>query len=88
MSETKIAMAASGIIALIADGKEIFEEAAKAMDRIEAQGTLSGADKKKWVLEFVKQEVLNGNNWAKWSVLLMRFIDELKSMYNTFRVLF
>ena len=59
---TNIAIVATGIISLITEGREIFEEAAKAMDRVEAKGILSGADKKAWVIEFIKQEILDGQN--------------------------
>ncbi len=83
MNSTQIAAVASGVISLIQTGQEIYRAAADAMDSIEKQAALAGKDKKTWVLDYVKNEILKGQGWDKWATILSEFIDKIKSMYNT-----
>ena len=58
---TNIAQVAVGVINLIDEGCFIYSIAANAMDAVEAlqDSELTGADKKAWVLAFVKSAVFN-----------------------------
>jgi len=87
---TNIAQVAVGVINLIEDGRHIYSIAANAMDSVEAQNSgLSGADKKAWVLAFVKSIVLNlSENWDFYAELISDFIDRIKTAYNEVRSLF
>lgn len=59
----QIATVAKGVIDLIQIGQEIYEATANAMDAAE-QEKESGADKKAWVLAYIKSIVLElGENW-------------------------
>ena len=86
---TKIAQVAVGVINLIEDGHVIYSIAANAMDAVEAQSNgLSGADKKAWVMSFVKSVVFNIiENWDRYEVLISNFIDSIKTAYNAVRSL-
>ena len=87
---TNIAQVAVGVINLIDDGRFIYSIAANAMDSVESQNSeLSGADKKAWVLAFVKSVVLNiADNWDTYAALISDFIDKIKTAYNEVRSLF
>ena len=83
---TQIATVATGVIQLIEVGKDIYEATTKAMDAVEAQGTLKGEDKKLWVLSFIKSLVDgSGLDWQDWVTLISNFIDKIKEMYNTIK---
>lgn len=88
---TNIAQVAVGVINLIEDGRFIYSIAANAMDAVEAlqDSELSGAEKKKWVLAFVKSAVFNIiENWDAYAALISDFIDKIKAAYNAVRGLF
>ena len=87
---TNIAQVAVGVINLIEDGQYIYSIAANAMDSVESQNSdLSGADKKAWVLAFVKSAVFNIiENWDAYAALVSDFIDKIKAAYNAVRDLF
>ena len=84
---TNIAQVAVGVINLIDDGRFIYSIADNAMDAVEAQNSgLSGADKKAWVLAFVKSFVNDiGDNWERWAQVIITFIDFAKSVFNSKR---
>lgn len=83
---TQIATVASGVIQLIEVGRDIYEATVKAMDAVEAKGVVKGADKKTWVLAFIKNLVIDlGENWEKYFKLISDFIDNIKTMYNTIK---
>ena len=84
---TNIAQVAVGVINLIDDGRFIYSIAANAMDSVESQNSgLSGADKKAWVLAFVKSFVNDiGDNWERWAQVIITFIDFAKSVFNSKR---
>ena len=46
----------------------------------------SGADKKAWVVAYIKS-VLNdlGENWEKWLSVVVSFIDFAKAFYKQFK---
>lgn len=88
---TNIAQVAVGVINLIEDGRFIYSIAANAMDAVEAlqDSKLTGADKKAWVLAFVKSAVFNIiENWDAYEALISDFIDKIKTAYNAVRGLF
>ena len=86
---TNIATVAIGIIKLIEVGQEIYQATANAMDAVERKGSLSGMDKKEWVLEFAKLNAIElGLDWKLWFHLISDFIDELKAIYNSVKYLF
>ena len=63
---TNIAQVAVGVINLIEDGRFIYSIAANAVDAVEAlqDSEPTGAEKKKWVMAFVKSAVFNIiENW-------------------------
>ena len=84
---TNIAQVAVGVINLIQEGQHIYSIAANAMDAVEAQNSgLSGADKKAWVLAFVKSIVINlYENWDFYEQLISDFIDKIKTAYKAVR---
>ena len=89
MNSNQIATVASGIISLISTGKEIYRIAANAMDAIEQNPNMVGADKKTWVLAFVKSVVIDmGENWQDYAKLITEFIDKIKAAYNAVKSLF
>lgn len=46
----------------------------------------SGADKKAWVLAFVKSFITDlGQNWERWAKIIITFIDFAKSLFNSKR---
>ena len=87
---TNIAQVAVGVINLIDDAQYIYTISTNAMDSVESQNSgLSGADKKAWVLAFVKSVVLNiADNWDTYAALISDFIDKIKTAYNAVRDLF
>ena len=88
---TNIAQVAVGVINLIEDGRFIYSIAANAMDAVEAlqDSELTGAEKKAWVLAFVKSAVFNiVENWDAYEALISDFIDKIKTAYNAVRGLF
>ena len=88
---TDIAQVAVGVINLIEDGQFIYSIAANAMDAVESlqSSKLTGADKKAWVLAFVKSAVFNIiENWDAYEALISDFIDKIKTAYNAVRDLF
>ena len=83
---TQIATVATGVIQLIEVGKDIYEATTKAMDAVEAKGTLKGKDKKLWVLSFIESFVNeSGLDWEDWVDLISSFIDKIKEMYNAIK---
>lgn len=89
---TNIATVAQGVIELISIGEkvvsEIYQTAANAMDAAE-QEKESGADKKAWVLAWVKSFVIDsGQKWDMWEGLIISFIEKIKAAYNAVRSLF
>ncbi|HQY22713.1 MAG TPA: hypothetical protein PK389_03010 [Gammaproteobacteria bacterium] len=66
-------------------GREIYQTAVNAMDAAEKERE-SGADKKAWVLAFVKSFVNDiGDNWERWAKVIITFIDFAKSVFNSKR---
>ena len=63
-------------------GREIYQTTVNAMDAAEKEKQ-SGADKKIWVLAFVKSFVADlGENWERWAKVIISFIDFAKSVFN------
>ena len=64
-------------------GREIIQTTVNAMDAAEKERD-SGADKKAWVLAFVKSFIVEvGQNWERWVKVIFTFIDFAKSIYNS-----
>ncbi|MBK0062605.1 MULTISPECIES: hypothetical protein [unclassified Acinetobacter] len=89
-SQTKISTVAIGIIQAMQTVHAIYTVVANAMDAAEkANSGQSGADKKLWVLAYARDVVLAmGDNWDELLEKVSTFIDQLKSAYNTVKVLF
>ena len=68
----------------------MYSIVANAMDAVEkANSEQSGADKKAWVLAYAKNVVVAlGDNWDDLAGKVSIFIDQLKSAYNSVKVLF
>lgn len=89
-SQPKISIVAIGIIQAIQAAHAVYSIVANAMDSVEkANSEQSGADKKAWVLAYAKNVVVAlGDNWDDLADKVSVFIDQLKSAYNTVKVLF
>ena len=85
MTALSIAGAVSNIVDAVDVGREIYETTVNAMDAAEKERD-SGADKKTWVLAFVKSFVADlGQNWERWAKVIITFIDFGKSVFNSKR---
>lgn len=85
MTALTIASALSPIVDAYGVGREIVQTAVNAMDAAEKEHD-SGADKKAWVLAFVKSFVTDlGQNWERWAKVIITFIDFAKSVFNSKR---
>ncbi|MEN8330630.1 hypothetical protein ABFO73_06990 [Acinetobacter baumannii] len=83
MTSLSIAGAVSNIVDAVDVGREIYETTVNAMDAAEKERD-SGADKKAWVLAFVKSFIVEvGQNWERWVKVIFTFIDFAKSIYNS-----
>ncbi|WP_336152600.1 hypothetical protein [Acinetobacter ursingii] len=89
-SQPKISIVAIGIIQAIQAAHAVYSIVASTMDSVEkANSEQSGADKKAWVLAYAKNVVVAlGDNWDDLADKVSVFIDQLKSAYNTVKVLF
>lgn len=89
MNNNQIATVAAGVINLISTGQQIYRIAANAMDAIEQNQNMAGADKKTWVLAFVKAMVTDlGENWDDYAAQIANFISQIKTAYNAVKSLF
>lgn len=85
MSDLTITATLSQIVNAVDVGREIYQTAVNAMDAAEREKE-SGADKKAWVLAFVKSFVNDiGENWERWAKVIITFIDFAKSVFNSKR---
>ena len=85
MSDLTITATLSQIVNAVDVGREIYQTAVNAMDAAEREKE-SGADKKAWVLAFVKSFVNDiGDNWERWVKVIITFIDFAKSVFNSKR---
>ena len=85
MAALTIASAVSEFVEAAKVGREIYEVAANAMDAAEKERE-SGADKKAWVLAFLKSFITDlGQNWERWAKVIITFIDFAKSVFNSKR---
>ncbi len=85
MSEITITATLSNVVDAFDVGREIYQTAVNAMDAAEKERE-SGADKKAWVLAFVKSFVNDiGENWERWAKVIITFIDFAKSVFNSKR---
>lgn len=85
---TTISQALNGTLALITVGRAIYEEVARFMDVVQAEGG-NGANKKAWVMSAAKHLIGEaGKNWDKWAKYISDFIDAAKSVYNSLKGLF
>lgn len=85
MTMLTITESLSSIVNAVDVGREIYQTAVNAMDAAEREKE-SGADKKAWVLAFVKSFVNDlGDNWERWAKVIITFIDFAKSVFNSKR---
>lgn len=91
MTTLKIATAAQSTIDVIGAGKPILEQVASYMDAAEElkNSTLTGAEKREWVIEFVKKEIAEvASNLSYWIPIILKFITAVKTAFNALKVLF
>lgn len=85
---TTISQALNGTLALIAVGREVYEQVTKFMDTVQAEGG-NGANKKAWVMAAAKHLIIEaGKNWNQWEKYISDFIDAAKSVYNSLKGIF
>lgn len=85
MATLTITGALSNFVDTVDVGREIYQTATNAMDAAEKERE-SGADKKAWVLAFVKSFITDlGQNWERWAKVIITFIDFAKSVFNSKR---
>ncbi len=85
----KISDVAIGILSVFSTGQAIYAATANAMDAVEVQGILTGEAKKRVVLTFMKDVVLElGENWDFYVTLISSFIDQIKTAFNAVKKLF
>lgn len=83
-----ISQAINGTLTLITTGQAIYQEVARFMDAVQAEGG-NGSNKKEWVLAASKNLITEaGKNWDKWAKYISDFIDAAKSIYNSLRGIF
>lgn len=65
--------------------QKILRTTLKHMDAAEAE-TLSGENKKAWVIAFIKSFITDeGEKWEDWVKTIVTFIDYAKAFYNQFK---
>ncbi|MDM1283766.1 hypothetical protein HXZ60_09305 [Acinetobacter towneri] len=85
MSTLTITDALQNVVDAVDVGREIYQTTVNAMDAAEKERD-SGADKKAWVLAFVKSFITDlGQNWERWAKVIITFIDFAKSIFNSKR---
>ena len=85
MSSITITGALQSVVDAVDVGREIYQTTVNAMDAAEKERE-SGADKKAWVLAFVKSFITDlGQNWERWAKIIITFIDFAKSLFNSKR---
>ncbi|WP_180134150.1 hypothetical protein [Acinetobacter sp. YH12071] len=85
MSSITITGALQSVVDAVDVGREIYQTTVNAMDAAEKERD-SGADKKAWVLAFVKSFITDlGQNWERWAKIIITFIDFAKSLFNSKR---
>ncbi|MDM1329998.1 hypothetical protein ACEWX4_07505 [Acinetobacter indicus] len=85
MSSITITGALQNVVDAVDVGREIYQTTVNAMDAAEKERE-SGADKKAWVLAFVKSFITDlGQNWERWAKIIITFIDFAKSLFNSKR---
>lgn len=85
MSSITITGALQNVVDSVDVGREIYQTTVNAMDAAEKERD-SGADKKAWVLAFVKSFITDlGQNWERWAKIIITFIDFAKSLFNSKR---
>ncbi|MCA4232790.1 MULTISPECIES: hypothetical protein [Acinetobacter] len=85
MSSITITGALQNVVDAVDVGREIYQTTVNAMDAAEKERD-SGADKKAWVLAFVKSFITDlGQNWERWAKIIITFIDFAKSLFNSKR---
>ncbi|ENX48764.1 MULTISPECIES: hypothetical protein [Acinetobacter] len=85
-----ISTAVASTIDALDAGHEIYSKIADAMDSIEQQGsTLSGTEKKTWVLEYAAKEIAEVlDNLDYWIPKIKQWIDIFKAAFNALKALF
>lgn len=85
MSSITITGALQNVVDAVDVGREIYQTTVNAMDAAEKERE-SGADKKAWVVAFVKSFITDlGQNWERWAKIIITFIDFAKSLFNSKR---
>ena len=81
----QIAQALRAIVLAIKVGRDIYMTIVEAMDAAQSE-TQSGADKKAWVLAFIRAWIGESKyKWEEWERAIITFIDFAKAQYNIVR---
>jgi hypothetical protein len=90
MRNYSIAVAVSSTIQALEAGHEIYTQVAEAMDSVEKEvSSLTGAEKKQWVLEYAAKEIREVlEDIDYWLPKIMHWIDIFKAAYNALKALF
>jgi len=85
MTSLTIEQVSKSTLEVAESGGPILSQIAKYMDAAEKlkNSTLSGDEKRSWVIEYAKNEIKEVyNNLDYWLPLILRFIDAVKSAFN------
>lgn len=91
MSVLTIEQVAKSTLEVAESGGPILSQIAKYMDAAEKlkNSTLSGEEKRGWVIEYAKKEIKEiFNNLDYWIPLIIRFINAVKSAFNVLKAVF
>ena len=91
MSTLTIEQVAKSTLEVAESGGPILSQVAKFMDAAEKlkNSTLSGEEKRDWVIEYAKKEIKEVfNNLDYWIPLIIRFINAVKIAFNALKSVF
>ena len=85
MTTLTIEQVAKSTLEVAESGGPILSQVAKYMDAAEKlkESTLSGEEKRSWVIEYAKKEIVDIlNDLDYWIPLIVRFINAVKTAFN------
>lgn len=91
MTSLTIEQVSKSTLEIAESGGPILSQIAKYMDAAEKlkNSTLSGEEKRNWVIEYAKKEIKEVfNNLDYWIPLIMRFINAVKTAFNALKAVF
>lgn len=91
MTSLTIEQVSKSTLEIAESGGSILSQIAKYMDAAEKlkNSTLSGEEKRSWVIEYAKKEIKEVfNNLDYWIPLIIRFINAVKIAFNALKAVF